>query len=387
MTVVGDDDQSIYSSAARRSATSSSSGTGTGRAIVVLRRNYRSLGADPRRRLPPRPVQRSGPARGEGRDLEEADPRARAARDAAPVRHHAFQRPARRRTGSPAEIRRRVETGAAPRPPRSSSGRTSTPTRSSDRSTSRRSRGGSPARPASTPGPRSAAAPSCAPSRTRRRASTSRAGRVGAVRNPRRDLAKLSGSARRRNRRVRGPRGARDPARPAAPLRHPGARARRLVADLRRYRDLAQRRPAGEVLYAFLRGSGWLKPARGRERRSRGGALEHRPVLRHRPDPVGAARRRSGRVPGPPPADADRGGRRPGDRGPRPRRRCGRRDDRPQGEGPRVPGRLPAGPGHGPVPGDRPPRAAGAAGGAGRRDRCPRATTSPGGAPAVLRRR
>ncbi len=32
----------------------------------------------------------------------------------------------------------------------------------------------------------------------------------------------------------------------------------RVAADLRRYRDLAHRRPAGEVLYAFLRESGWL---------------------------------------------------------------------------------------------------------------------------------
>ena len=33
---------------------------------------------------------------------------------------------------------------------------------------------------------------------------------------------------------------------------------RRLVGDLRRLRELAQQRPAGEVLYAFLRDSGWL---------------------------------------------------------------------------------------------------------------------------------
>jgi DNA helicase-2/ATP-dependent DNA helicase PcrA len=33
---------------------------------------------------------------------------------------------------------------------------------------------------------------------------------------------------------------------------------RRLRADLRRYTELAQRRPAGEVLYTFLRESGWL---------------------------------------------------------------------------------------------------------------------------------
>jgi DNA helicase-2/ATP-dependent DNA helicase PcrA len=32
----------------------------------------------------------------------------------------------------------------------------------------------------------------------------------------------------------------------------------RLVGDVRRFRDLGHRRPAGEVLYAFLRDSGWL---------------------------------------------------------------------------------------------------------------------------------
>jgi DNA helicase-2/ATP-dependent DNA helicase PcrA len=37
------------------------------------------------------------------------------------------------------------------------------------------------------------------------------------------------------------------------------ATAARLVADLQGYIELAQQRPAGEVLYAFLRGSGWLK--------------------------------------------------------------------------------------------------------------------------------
>jgi DNA helicase-2/ATP-dependent DNA helicase PcrA len=36
------------------------------------------------------------------------------------------------------------------------------------------------------------------------------------------------------------------------------AAASRLVADLRRYVELANERPAGEVLYAFLRDSGWL---------------------------------------------------------------------------------------------------------------------------------
>ena len=37
----------------------------------------------------------------------------------------------------------------------------------------------------------------------------------------------------------------------------------RLVADLREYRELARQRPAGEVLYAFLRRSGWLAELAG----------------------------------------------------------------------------------------------------------------------------
>ena len=37
------------------------------------------------------------------------------------------------------------------------------------------------------------------------------------------------------------------------------AAATTLVEDLKRYIELAHERPAGEVLYAFLRGSGWLK--------------------------------------------------------------------------------------------------------------------------------
>ena len=36
-----------------------------------------------------------------------------------------------------------------------------------------------------------------------------------------------------------------------------------LTGDLRRYRELAQRRPAGEVLYAFLRDTGWLAELAG----------------------------------------------------------------------------------------------------------------------------
>ncbi len=85
----------------------------------------------------------------------------------------------------------------------------------------------------------------------------------------------------------------------------------RLVADLRRFSELGHRRPAGEVLYDFLRSSGSL--ARLMEARHDGGRrgdLQHRPLLRDRAGPVGPARRRPGGLPRAAPADAHRGGRR-----------------------------------------------------------------------------
>ncbi len=117
---------------------------------------------------------------------------------------------------------------------------------------------------------------------------------------------------------------------------------RRLVEDLRAYTALAHERPAGEVLYAFLQRHRLAGAARrGRDGRRRGGAVEHRPVLRHHPRPIGAARRRPGPVRGPAPQDAHPGRRRPAHRGHRPRRQRGRGHDGPQGEGPGVPGRVP----------------------------------------------
>ncbi len=74
--------------------------------------------------------------------------------------------------------------------------------------------------------------------------------------------------------------------------------ASRLVADLRRFTELAHLRPAGEVLYRVPARLGDPRPARvERHGRSRGGAPQHRPLLRHRARPVGAAVRRSGDVP------------------------------------------------------------------------------------------
>ena len=160
--------------------------------------------------------------------------------------------------------------------------------------------------------------------------------------------------------RVGGPRGAGPPARdPAARPGDPRRARRGSSRTSSGYVELAHERPAGEVLYAFLRGPGWLaRLAAGGDRGRRGGAVQRRPLLRHHPGPVGAARRRPGGVRRAPPADADPGGRRPADGRHRPRRRRRRRDDRSQGEGPRVPGRVPAGPRDRAVPGDRAARAA-----------------------------
>ncbi len=115
----------------------------------------------------------------------------------------------------------------------------------------------------------------------------------------------------------------------------------RLVADLRRYSELGHRRPAGEVLYDFLKASGQTaRPGRDPDGRVRGGPGQHRPLLRDRPGPVRPPGRRPGRLPRAAPPDADRGRRRPRDCRPRPRRQRGRSRDGPQGQGARVARRL-----------------------------------------------
>ena len=115
---------------------------------------------------------------------------------------------------------------------------------------------------------------------------------------------------------------------------------------------------------------------RDRVRGRRGGAVQHRPLLRHRARPVRAPRRRPGGLLRPPPPDADRGRRRPAHGRHRSRRGRGRGDDRAQGEGPRVPGRVPAGPGDGPVPGHRAGASSWPCPSSWSTRRCPRATTS-----------
>ena len=175
VTVVGDDDQAIYTF---RGAADQQHPRVPG---ALPRRPDRRPAAelpvaraDPRRLLPAGPVQRPGPPRGPGRRSSSgcvpsggADGRARSgSRPSRPAR--------RRRTGSPP----RSAGGSRPAPRRattpSSSAPTAMRTRSCGRSTSRASRGGSRAPPACTPGRRSGCCwRSCGPSRTPRRAWTS----------------------------------------------------------------------------------------------------------------------------------------------------------------------------------------------------------------------
>lgn len=73
------------------------------------------------------------------------------------------------------------------------------------------------------------------------------------------DLSAVMGSARRRHRSLWDVLQEVDAHPQTLPLTDTGrTTVARLVGDLRRFRDLGHRRPAGEVLYAFLRDTGWL---------------------------------------------------------------------------------------------------------------------------------
>ena len=114
---------------------------------------------------------------------------------------------------------------------------------------------------------------------------------------------------------VRGARGARGTAGPA-PALAAGPRGAR-EAHRRTCAATASWPSAGPPARSCTRSCATPAGSRARrrhERRGRGAARQHRPLLRHHPDPVGAPRRRSRRVPRAPPRDADRGRRRPRDR-------------------------------------------------------------------------
>jgi DNA helicase II / ATP-dependent DNA helicase PcrA len=266
VTVVGDDDQSIYRF--RGAAVSNIlefRDRYRGARTVVLRRNYRSLAPilDGAHRL----VSFNDPDRLEVKvGISKKLIAERASRDAAPIRHHAFQTTGQEADWIAGEIRRRVESGARPRdhavlvranfdadPILRSLNAAALPWRFSGTS-------GLYARPEVRlllSLLRAVADPASSVDVYGLAASE----RFGI---PAGDLAEVAGSARRRHRSVFEVLEELETQPGVLRLSTPGRAAlARLTADLRRYRDLAQRRPAGEVLYAFLRDSGWLAELAG----------------------------------------------------------------------------------------------------------------------------
>jgi DNA helicase-2/ATP-dependent DNA helicase PcrA len=266
VTVVGDDDQSIYRF--RGAAVSNIlefRDRYRGARTVVLRRNYRSLAPilDGAHRL----VSFNDPDRLEVKvGISKKLIAERVYRDAAPIRHHAFQTTGEEADWIAGEIRRRVEAGARPRdhavlvranfdadPVLRSLNAAALPWRFSGTS-------GLYARPEVRlllSLLRAVADPASSVDVYGLAASE----RFGI---PPGDLAEVAGSARRRHRSVFEVLEELETQPGLLRLSTPGRAAlARLTADLRRYRDLAQRRPAGEVLYAFLRDSGWLAELAG----------------------------------------------------------------------------------------------------------------------------
>ena len=365
MTVVGDDDQAIY--AFRGAAIDNILGVPGSLPRGTDRRPAPELPlarADPRRRLPAHPVQRPGPARGPDRDRQAAARPARVAAARPRSGSRSSPRAPRRPTGSPP--RSAGASRPAPRraTTRSWSGPTATPTRSCARSTW-------PAIPwrfSGTSGLYARPEVRLLLAFLRVAADLDSSVDLYALAASEvyglggEDLTAIVNMARRRNRSVWAVLEELD-RQPGILRVRPETRATVAQARRRPARATPRRpmsgRPASSSTgscagAACSPGSSATDTPAGR-----GAAPEHRPLLRDRPVAVGAARRRSGHLRGAAPGDADRGRRRSGHRRARPGRGRGRRPDRPQGQGPRVPGRLPARDGRRPVPVGRPGDAAG----------------------------
>jgi DNA helicase-2/ATP-dependent DNA helicase PcrA len=261
VTVVGDDDQSIYRfRGAAISNILEFRDRYRGARTVVLRRNYRSLAPilDTAHRL----IRFNDPDRLEVRvGISKRLLPERGQRDAAPVRHEAFTTGAEEADWIATEIRRRVDGGAAPRE------HAVLVRANADADPILRSlnAAGLPWRFSGTSGLYARPEVRLLLSLLRAVADPDSSVDVYALaaseryRVPGDDLSEVAASSRRRHRTLFEVLAELEAAPASLRLSDAGRTAlRQLTGDLRRYRDLGHRRPAGEVLYAFLRDTGWL---------------------------------------------------------------------------------------------------------------------------------
>jgi DNA helicase-2/ATP-dependent DNA helicase PcrA len=261
VTVVGDDDQSIYRfRGAAISNILDFRERHRGARTVVLRRNYRSTAPilDTAHRL----IRFNDPERLEARvGISKHLRPERAIRAPLPVRHHAFATGAEEADWIAAELRRRIESGARPRD------HAVLVRANADADPILRSLNlaGVSWRFSGTSGLYGRAEIRVLLAFLRAIADPGSSTDVyGLAASPvyridGEDLSAIMGSVRRRHRPAWEVFQEVDAHPDVLRLTAPGrVSVGRFVADLRRFRDLAHQRPAGEVLYAFLRDSGWL---------------------------------------------------------------------------------------------------------------------------------
>jgi DNA helicase-2/ATP-dependent DNA helicase PcrA len=261
VTVVGDDDQSVYRfRGAAISNILEFRDRYRGAKTVVLRRNYRSLAPilDGAHRL----IRFNDPDRLEVKvGISKRLVAERSERDASPIRHHAFPSTGEEADWIAGEIRRRAEAGGRPRDfavlVRANA--------DADPVLRSLTAAGLPWRFSGTSGLyarpevrlllallRAVADPASSVDVYALAASD----RYGI---PAADLGEVAGSARRRHRSIFEVLEELEDQPDTLRLSPKGRTSlARLTDDLHRFQELAQRRPAGEVLYAFLRDTGWL---------------------------------------------------------------------------------------------------------------------------------